>query len=204
MIFPRKLSLLTLIIIILLTISSNAQIVFHELPGYKMNIADSIFFEINQFRKIIPLNGAWQVYKASDPDKKKITVNIPSVFEGTGELVFERNFSLSQFDLEDHQLSLVFLGVNYSADISVNGKIIYTHTGGEYPFSFDLPRDILNTDRDNILTVKVKYQLDSENTIPLKQRFLFPKDFGGIFRDVFIKSRPNISFSNFSINDSVN
>ena len=204
MIFPRKLSLLIFIILIIPTISSKAQIVFHELPGYKMNIADSSFFETNQYRKIIPLNGAWQVYKANDPDKKKITVNIPSVFEGNGELVFERNFSLSQFDLESHQLSLVFLGVNYSADISINGKIIYTHTGGEYPFAFDLPRDILHTDRDNILSVKVKYKLDSENTIPLKQRFLFPKDFGGIFRDVFIKSRPNISFINFSTSDSVN
>jgi hypothetical protein len=77
MIFPRKFSLLTLIILIILTISPQAQIVFHELPGYKMNIADSSFFGTNQYRKIIPLNGAWQVYKANDPDKKKITVYIP-------------------------------------------------------------------------------------------------------------------------------
>ena len=98
----------------------------------------------------------------------------------------------------------MFLGVNYSAEISINDKIIYTHAGGEYPFQFDLPRDILNTDRDNVLSVKVKYKPDSENTIPLKQRFLFPQNFGGIFRDVYIELRPNISFTNYTINDTIN
>ncbi len=205
MVFPRKLKLLLLILTFLsLVLPLKAQIVFRELPGYKMNLSDSTFFETNQFRKIIPLNGTWQVYKINDEDRKKVDVNIPAVFEGTGELIFEKNFSLSQFDLEDHQLRLVFLGVNYSAEISINNKIIYTHAGGEYPFQFDLPRDILNTDRDNVLAVKVKYKLDSENTIPLKQRFLFPKNFGGIFRDVYIESRPNISFTNYSVTNSFN
>ena len=205
MAFPRKFKLLLLILFSFIFFTPlKAQIVFHDLTGYKLNLSDSTFFETNQFRKIIPLNGKWQVYKAGDTEKKTIDVTIPSIFEGTGELVFEKSFPLSQFDLEDHILSLVFLGVDYYAEISVNNKIIYTHTGGEFPFRFDLPRDILNTDRDNLLSVKVKYKLDSENTIPLKQRFLFPKNFGGIFRDIYIESRPNISFTNYSVADSFN
>lgn len=203
MVFPRKFQFFIVILTFLFPVLPlKAQIVFRELPGYKINLSDSTFFGTNQFRKIIPLDGQWQVYSAGDEDKKKTAVAIPSVFEGTGDLVFEKNFSLSQFDLESHQLRLVFLGVNYSAEISVNNKIIYTHSGGEFPFQVDLPRDILNTDRDNVLSVKVKYKLDSENTIPLKQRFLFPKNFGGIFRDVYIESKPNISFTNFSVTNS--
>ena len=205
MVFPRKFHLLIVILTLFFPILPiKAQIVFKELTGYKINLSDSTFFESNQFRKIIPLNGQWQVYRAGDTDKKTTDVTVPSIFEGNGDLVFEKNFSLSQFDIEDHQLRLVFLGVNYTAEISVNEKIIYTHTGGAFPFQIDLPRDILNTDRDNVLSVKVKYKLDSENTIPLKQRFLFPKDFGGIFRDVYIESRPNISFTNFSVADYFN
>ena len=205
MVFPRKFQFLIVILAFIFSvIPLKAQIVFRELPGYKINLSDSTFFGTNQFRKIIPLNGQWQVYKATDSDKNKTAVTIPSIFEGTGELVFEKNFSLSQFDLEYYQLRLVFLGVNYSAEISINDKIIYTHAGGEYPFQFDLPRDILNTDRDNVLSVKVKYKPDSENTIPLKQRFLFPQNFGGIFRDVYIELRPNISFTNYTINDTIN
>ena len=203
MVFPRKFQLLIVIFTFFIPILPlKAQIIFRDLTGYRINLSDSTFFESNQFRKITPLNGQWKVYRAGDTDKKETNVTVPSIFKGTGELVFEKNFSLSQFDLEGHQLRLVFLGVNYSAEISVNNKIIYTHTGGAFPFQVDLPRDILNTDRDNVLSVKVKYKLNSENTIPLKQRFLFPKDFGGIFRDVYIESRPNISFTNFSVADS--
>ncbi len=204
MVFPRKLNFLLIFIVIILVVPLKAQIVFRDLPGYKINLSDSSFFETNQFRNIIPLNGAWQVYSASDAEKKKININIPSIFEGNGELIFEKNFSLSQFDIEDHQLRLVFLGINYSAEISINNKIIYTHTGGAIPFQIELPRDILHSDRDNILTVKVNYKLDSENTIPLKQRFLFPKNFGGILRDVYIETRPNVSFTNYSITNSLN
>ncbi len=203
MVFPRKFKLLLLFLISLIfPISINAQIIFRELPGYKINLSDSAFFETNQFRNIIPLNGGWQVYTAKDAgdsEKQKVSVSIPSVFEGNGDLIFEKNFSLSEFEIKNHQMRLVFGGVNYSAEISVNGKIIYTHTGGEFPFWFELPRDILHSDRDNILSVKVHYRLDSENTIPLKQRFLFPKNFGGIFRDVYIELRPNISFTDFSV-----
>ncbi len=202
MVFQGKFNLFSLFLISLIfSVSIKAQIIFRELPGYQINLSDSAFFGTNQFRNIIPLNGDWQVYKASDKEKQKVSVSVPSVFEGNGDLIFEKNFSLSEYQIKNNQLRLVFFGVNYSAEISVNDKIIYTHTGGEFPFWFDLPRDILHSDRDNILSVKIHYRLDSENTIPLKQRFLFPKNFGGIFRDVFIELRPNISFTDFSVNN---
>ena len=89
--------------------------------------------------------------------------------------------------------------MNYSADISVNNVIIYRHTGGEFPFHFELPHDILKIDKKNVLTVKLLYKLDSENTIPVKQRFLFPQSFGGIFRDVYIHLIPNISISDLNV-----
>jgi beta-galactosidase len=46
--------------------------------------------------------------------------------------------------------------------------------------------------------VKLIYELNSENTIPLKQRFLFPKSFGGIIRDVYIQLIPNISITDLN------
>ncbi|HKI77389.1 MAG TPA: glycoside hydrolase family 2 TIM barrel-domain containing protein [Ignavibacteriaceae bacterium] len=199
----RKFFVLILFFIcIFLTFPTKAQIIFNQLPGYRIDTSDSLFFNTNRFRKIIPLNGNWEVSKAGE--NNKLNVNIPSSFEGNGDLVFERKFSLTKDDLENHELKLVFLGVNYSAEISVNNKIIYTHTGGEFPFSFYLPRDILYSDRDNVLTVKVHYKLDSEDTIPLKQRFLFPKNFGGIFSDVYILSRPDISINDFSFKKEIN
>lgn len=206
MFIPRKFYLFIALLLItgpFFSSSVQAQIIFRELPDYNINLSDSLFFNINDSRKIIPLNGTWKVYNAADRDKEKVSVTVPSVFEGNANLVFEKNFSLTQAQIKNHQLRLVFSGVNYSAEFSVNGKIIYTHIGGEFPISFDLPRDILYSDRENVISVEVHYKLGSRNTIPLKQRFLFPKNYGGIFRDVYIQLRPSISINDFYITSGI-
>jgi len=202
---PRKFYLFIVFLLItcpFFSKSTKAQIIFRELPEYNINLSDSLYFNITNTRDIIPLNGDWQVYKAENRDKEKVSVSIPSVFEGNANLVFEKTFSLTDSQIKNHQLRMVFSGVNYSADFSVNGKIIYTHIGGEFPISFDLPRDILFSDKANTISVNVHYKLDAKNTIPLKQRFLFPKNYGGIFRDVFIQLRPSISINDLYIRSS--
>ena len=126
--------------IILSSFSKNyGQIVFKELPNYKIRSSDSLFFDITQTRKIISLNGEWHVFSSEEKEVKKVIVNLPSEFEGTGELIFEKNFSLSKSDIDNFKMKLCFLGLNYTADISVNNVIIYRHSGGEFPFSLDLP-----------------------------------------------------------------
>ncbi len=176
----------------------SAQIVFKELPNYKVK-TDSSFFNITETRKIIFLNGVWKVYSSNNKGRNSNEVNVPSVFDGDAELVFEREFSLTPKELNNYIMFIHFLGMNYSADISVNNIIIYRHTGGEFPFQFELPHDILRVDKKNILTVKLLYEPDSENTIPVKQKFLFPQSFGGIFRDVYIHLVPNVSIADLDI-----
>ena len=196
--FPKYILLTSLFLFLFLPFS-RAQIVFKELPGYRIADSDSLFFDITANRKIIPLNGSWKVHPAGDEKAQKVAVNVPSVFQGEGELIFEKSFTVPLEDLKNYQMKLVFFGINYSADISVNKNIIYRHPGGEFPFQVDLPKDILNTDKSNIISVKLNYKLDSENTIPLKQRFLFPQNFGGIIRDVYIHLIPNISLRDVAV-----
>jgi beta-galactosidase len=183
---------------------SQSQVVFRELPGYKPNLEDHSFFEITQTRNIILLNGKWKVYPADGDVEKKVTINVPSVFEGEGEFVFEKSFKITESELKTNSFDLVFLGLNYRADISINNIIIYRHPGGEFPFTIDLHRDILKSDEANLLTVKLFYKLDSKITIPLMQRFLFGKNYGGIIHDVYIYKKPSINFSNFEIQSEVN
>ncbi len=195
---PKNFLILFFLVFISVTRQSAGQIIFNELPNYSIKAEDSVFFDISSTRKIIPLDGRWNVY-AGEKNKKKYTVNVPSIFEGEGDLVFERKFSIGKDDLIRYKAKLVFFGINYTADISLNNVIIYRHPGGEFPFEVTLPKDILAIDKDNILSVKLNYRLDSENTIPLKQRFLFPKSFGGILRDVYIHLVPNISINDAEI-----
>ena len=195
----RKFIYFTSLILFLFLPLSQAQIIFKELPGYRIADNDSLFFDITATRKIIPLDGIWKVHSADDDKAQAAQVSVPSVFHGKGELIFEKSFTLPLEDLKNYQMKLEFFGINYSADISVNKNIIYRHPGGEFPFQIDLPKDILYTDKSNLLSVKLFYRLDSENTIPLKQRFLFPHNFGGVIRDVYIHLIPNISIRDVNV-----
>ena len=178
--------LLTFLIFSLCGIVSG-QVIFREFPDYKPNLTDHDFFDITETRDIILLNGKWKVFPANDDDENKVSINVPSVFEGDGELIFEREFPLSESDLLTNSFDLIFFGINYRADISINDIIIYRHTGGEFPFKIELTKDILLSESVNILSVHLFYKLDSQNTIPLKQRFLYPNNRGGIIRDVYIR-----------------
>ena len=188
---------------IVLSQATFSQVIFRDLPNYKINTSDQLFFDITDTREVISLNGNWKVYPADDEKKEKVSVRVPSIFEGKGEFVFEKNFPLTSAQLDNHRISLNFFGLNYSADISVNKVIIYRHPGGEFPFTVSLPRDILRSDKDNIISVKLSYKLDSQNTIPLKQRFLFPQNFGGVIRDVYLHLTPNVSISDFTFKTDV-
>jgi beta-galactosidase len=181
-----------------------AQVIFRDLPNYKINSADNLFFDITNTRSVIPLNGTWKVYPSDDEKKEKVSIHVPSIFEGKAELVFEKSFPLTIDQIDNHVISLVFFGLNYLADISINKVLIYRHSGGEYPFTISLPHDILKSDKDNIISVKLTYKLDSQNTIPLLQRFLFPQNFGGIIRDVYLHLTPNVSITDFEYKTDVN
>ena len=151
--------------------------------------------DVTETRSVISLDGRWQVYNANDKEQKRVIVDIPSVFDGDGVLVFEKAFTLTKEQISNNKFKIYFLGLNYSADISVNNIIIYRHTGGRFSFNLDLPKDIINSDRNNILSVKLNYKADAENTIPVKQGFLLPKSYGGIFGDIYLQLLPNISIN---------
>jgi beta-galactosidase/beta-glucuronidase len=178
------------------------QVVFKEIPNYEIRSSDSLFFDITATRSIIPLNGKWSVRPAGDEDAPKVEVNIPSVFEGEGELIFEKEFELTRNQVVKNTLELVFFSVNYTADISLNKTIIYRHSGGEYPFKVQLPRDILKSDGKNLLSISLNYKLDSKNSIPQKQRFLFSQNFGGIISDVYIHLKPDFHISKETIKET--
>jgi len=193
----------TIILLIFCGIISG-QVVFKELSNYNLSTEDHAFFGITDSRQVVLLNGKWNVYPSNKEKEKKVSVNVPSVFDGEAELVFEKGFNISEKDLINNSFELVFLGLNYRADISINEIIIYRHAGGEFPFSVELTRDMLRSDSPNLLSVRLFYQLDSETTIPLKQRYLFAKNYGGIVHDVYLYKKPAINISKLSTSVGVN
>jgi len=185
------------VLIILLQNLLFAQIKVTSLPQNQKDIFDQILFDKNDFRNVELLNSGWKVYHESDPEKK-VFVSTPAIFEGEESLIFEKQISLSETQIQSSQLVLGFLGINYSAEISINGYNIYKHSGGSNPFELALPKDILK--ENSIITIKVSNKLDSEYSIPSTQRFLFSSLSGGIIRDVYLKtvSTIHITYNSFS------
>lgn len=201
----KKLLLLFLVVFgFLVTPLTNGQIVFRELKDYNYETNSILFLENSSRREYKILNGEWKVYRADDEEKQKTSVLVPSIFEGNAELIFEKEIILDETTLNNNQFRVEFLGLNYSAEILINNSLIYRHPGGEFPFGFTLPKDLLVSDDTNVLAVKIYSELDSRNTIPLEQRFLYPKRFGGIFRDVYLKVIPNTHITDIQMEQSLN
>ncbi len=157
--------------------------IFSTLPKQLPNYSDT------ETRKIISFNENWILYP-EDSNEKNVKINVPALFTSDETIVYQKSFELSTNMIETNNFKIHFLGISYTADIYLNDVVIYKKPGGNIPFSVLLPNDLLNANKENKLTVKVTNELDSESTIPFYQRFLFPKNSGGIVRDVFLEVIP--------------
>ncbi|MBK7104066.1 MAG: hypothetical protein IPH62_02140 [Ignavibacteriae bacterium] len=182
---------LPLFIILLFQTNLIAQFKIDQLPSDLDQLRDSLFLGITKTRTIQNLNNSWKVFFVDEPENFS-EVSFPLKFTSQKTVIFEKEFSIAADKLAKNLIQLNFLGLNYSAEIFLNNATIYKHAGGEIPFTIDLAENLLNYDVPNILRIKIQYDLNSESTIPLLQRFLFPTNFGGIFRDVYLSFKPKL------------
>jgi len=127
----------------------------------------------------IPLNGIWKY----QPDPKNIgeeqkwysqnfddsswgdfripgqwAVQNKEMFNYAGKVWFRYRFTVPP-GLQKKQTSLRFDGVDYIANIWLNGKYLGNHTGYFAPFEFDVSK-VLNYGSQNLLVVRVDSPLD--------------------------------------------
>ncbi len=165
------------------------QIIFREPESTVKRSSELDYLEKSELRSKIILNGGWKFSKEGDDG---YIIQVPSAFNRPGEFIFEREFQLSKKDINSSTFQLHFLGLNYSAEVSVNSFVIYKHGGGEYPFAISLARDLLFYEKPNKISIKISSFLDSRNTLPFRQRFLNPLPSFGIFRDVYLLKSPQV------------
>ena len=197
--FPKYIFIILSFFILFFQQKISSQTIFKELSGSQDSTALALI-QSKYKNPVILLNGTWQLYKAEDEKKKKTEIEIPSVFEDDGNFVFEKEFYISEGQIKNFSPVLHFDRLSYYAEISVNDIIIYRFSGGEFPFDILIPKDILKTAEKNTLAVKLLYKLDAQTTIPLKQRFLYPLNLGGIFGNVYILLRPNLYIKDYTLN----
>ncbi len=182
----------------LFNFTSIAQIKIIELPSGFDKLQDSLFLGTTISRSVQSLNKGWKAFYEDKPEAYT-EVSFPLKIDTKKTIVFEKSFSISPEKIHNNFIQLHFLGLNYYAEIFVNNASIYKHPGGAIPFTLDIPSDILNYDSENKLRIKLQYAIDSKNTIPLSQQFIFPKSFGGVFRDIYLSFRPKVGIKDAEI-----
>ncbi len=176
-----------------------AQISLVNNKGIDVKKADPVFFDISPTRKTVFLKEGWIAYP-KDERENSVSAGVPSYSDFEDEFVYEKDFDLSVKEISFYDIELVFLGVNYTAEVLINDIVVYKHLGGLFPFSVMLPSDILKSSEPNSLRVIIQKKLDSQTSIPFAQRFLFPQNKGGILRDVYFHFTPKskIEISNIA------
>jgi hypothetical protein len=141
-------------------------------------------------RSKIDLSGRWE-YSAEGVSTG--AVKVPSAYDFTGKVVFERKFEISAEQIDRYTFSLVMLGANYVSDVSVNGDFVTTHVGGYTSTVQPIAKNVLQVGGENVIRVTVNNQLDTRRTIPLRLQLWGWRNYGGILRDIFLLGTPKLS-----------
>lgn len=187
--------------ILLISSFSTAQIRIKPLINHPLEI-DSAFVMSSSPRLIKLLDSKWRVF-SSGKETGAINTTIPFIFEGAESLILEKELYFSQTEIENSVFKLHFAGINYFVEISLNGYNIFKKSGGEIPFEMDLPEDIIKSDLPNKLQIKIDTQLNSDESIPVNQRFLFPRNTKGILRNIYLEILPKMHISSFKMDYSI-
>jgi hypothetical protein len=151
---------------------------------------------------VAPLNGDWH-FKADpqnvgetegwyQPGKiRDRTIVVPSSWEVIfGDLRtynhsawYERNF-LVPANVKGRRIAAVFMGVNWSAKVWVNGRLAGEHENGYTPFTVDLS-GFVKFGKQNTITVKAT-NFDDDSLLPYDSEMAFVR-MGGIWRDAWVE-----------------
>ncbi|MEK9139013.1 MAG: glycoside hydrolase family 2 TIM barrel-domain containing protein, partial [Bacteroidota bacterium] len=125
---------------------------------------------------------------------------MPSAYEFTGKVTFERNFEVTSEQIDKYQFYLVMFGTNHACEVSLNGDFITTHLGGYTSFVQSIPTNTLQAGKENVIKVLVSNELDGRKTLPLRSNVWGWKNYGGILRDVFIHAVPKLAIAEVVVN----
>jgi hypothetical protein len=141
-------------------------------------------------RAIIDLSGEWNY--SLDNGITWNTVRIPAAADYTGKIVYRRTFTVSELSVINNSFMFVSYGMNYAAEVFVNETFIGRHEGGYTSFEFQVPENVIQVGKENVIRVVVDNALSNRSTFPPRPQAGGWKNYNGIVRDIFIEARPKL------------
>ncbi|RPI13426.1 MAG: hypothetical protein EHM58_18480 [Ignavibacteriae bacterium] len=154
----------------------------------------------NEHRKLINLNGEWS-FSSTDP-LINTPVQVPFCYEFKGKSVCTRTFNINIENPEAYNYVLYCDGVNYNCEVSINGSFVTKHEGGFSPFSA-IVQDGIIKESGNTIEVKIDNLLDYSKTLPLRNLVNYPKNYGGIYRDIYITAVPKLFVRGINVKSEI-
>jgi len=134
----------------------------------------------------------------TDSENKWKDIFIPSSIDYTGRMYFKKEFTPPS-SITDKHLKLIFYGVNYKCSIKINNTVFPDHIGGYSTFSIDLPENLIVPNQTNVIEITVDNRLNLKDTVPLKQDIWGWKNYGGIIREIYLVSVPEITIEDITL-----
>ena len=140
-------------------------------------------------------DSSWQEKMLPMPENERINPKHATIggeqdsFEDFQGGVWYRKHFTPDASWSGDNVKLAFLGVNYFADVWINGTYVGGHAGGYTPFSFDIS-SLIRYGQDNVVAVRVDNPswntFNQGETLPYKQSDWF--NYTGIIRDVYLEA----------------
>ncbi|MDZ7260668.1 MAG: hypothetical protein ONB05_00910 [candidate division KSB1 bacterium] len=193
MISLRRLLTRTALAIVLIYVmvapSRTEQLVYISRDTSELSLQESGWYLSSDTRNRIPLNGFWEVSRNEKKGWHRTIV--PCIYNFEGEVLFRKQVMLDSSFIGRH-FKLVAYGINHQCSVFINGKFIGSHAGGYSSFAMDIEDGLLQAGQQNQLLIRVNNHLDAWHTLPLKHRPWGWKNYGGIYRDLFLIALPKV------------
>ncbi len=162
--------------------------------------ADAAMFPDSPTRLKIDLSGTW---KFSLDGKTWGTVEVPSAFDFTGKVIFQRALEIKREMLDKYTFLLVVYGINYQSEITINGNFVGRHVGGYTSVVLPIQNNTLQVGTENSITISVNNELTPRTTVPLRQQVGGWRSYCGIFRDIYILAVPKLFVDDLKTTSSI-
>jgi beta-galactosidase len=151
-------------------------------------------------RTKVDLSGNWTY---SLGGKSWYPVKVPSAYDFVDKVTFIRSFDIPPELIDRSAFKLVAYGINYDCEISVNDIFIGRHVGGYTSFVFPIPENALQVGKNNVVKIVVNNALNARSTIPLRQQVWGWRNYGGIFRDIYLLATPRVWIEDVQVHTSL-
>ncbi|MBI4548360.1 MAG: beta galactosidase jelly roll domain-containing protein [Ignavibacteriae bacterium] len=131
------------------------------------------------------------------------SISIPSAYDFTGRVTFQRTFQVKPEMLDRYVFTLVAYGINYQCEIWINGNFIGRHVGGYSSFVLPIQQGTLQVGSENVIKVVVDNELTPKTTLPLRQQVGGWRTYGGIFRDIYLLATPHLFINSVDVKSNL-